>query len=106
VWGQRVELNAMTSEQLVGWVEGKLIAAGVKKVVPPEGVLEKAYRQLAAERELHRIVARAETALVKVGGSARVPAGLKRKVTAALKQNAALSWDQALIRIVEVESAN
>ena len=41
--GKRVELNAMDSDQLVKWLESKLKEVGVKKVVPEQAVLEKAY---------------------------------------------------------------
>lgn len=41
--GKRVELNAMDSDQLVKWLESKLKEVGVKKVVPGQEVLEKAY---------------------------------------------------------------
>ena len=41
--GERVELNAMTSDQLVAFVERKLIAAGARKVVPVKATLAEAY---------------------------------------------------------------
>jgi hypothetical protein len=38
----RIELNAMTSDQLVGWIEGKLAENGLaSKVVPPDDVLAR-----------------------------------------------------------------
>jgi len=44
-YGERVELNAMTSAQLVQWLEGKLDALGVGKVIPSPEVMAKAYRR-------------------------------------------------------------
>jgi hypothetical protein len=41
---QRVELNAMTSEQLVAFIERKLAEQGVKKIVPAKETLDEAYR--------------------------------------------------------------
>jgi len=46
--GERVELNAMTSGQLVELIESKLEAYGVKKVIPDDGFLNDAYRQIKA----------------------------------------------------------
>jgi len=70
--GQRVELNAMNSAQLVAWLEGKLQAAGVVKVVPAEAVLAATYRKakLVAEiqKEIDRVVAAFDGAAVVVPG--------------------------------------
>ena len=42
--GQRVELNAMTSDQFLDFVEDKFISAGIEKIVPPKDQLDEAYR--------------------------------------------------------------
>ena len=34
--GERVELNAMTSEELITWIEGKMEEHGIEKVIPGE----------------------------------------------------------------------
>ena len=41
--GQRVELNAFTSEQLIEWLELKLAEHNIAKVVPDAQTLAKAY---------------------------------------------------------------
>jgi hypothetical protein len=41
--GQRVELNAMTSPQLVEFVERKLQQHGIKKVIPDDATLKETY---------------------------------------------------------------
>src|SRR5262249_47065112 len=43
--GQRVELNALASDELVTWLEEKLQAHGVGKVVPDAPMLTDAYRR-------------------------------------------------------------
>lgn len=49
--GQRVELNAMTSDQFITWLEKKLIANDVQKVIPSAEGLGNAYaRALIAKR--------------------------------------------------------
>ena len=48
--GQRVELNAFTSRQLVDWIEAKLQQHGITKVIPDAETLEVAYRRAIAAR--------------------------------------------------------
>jgi hypothetical protein len=43
-YGQRVELNAMTSPQFIDWLERKLEQQGVTKLIPDNAVLATAYR--------------------------------------------------------------
>src|SRR5215472_5309626 len=50
--GRRVELNAMTSSQLIAWLERKLEEHGVKKVVPTNATLVSAYRRATYLQEL------------------------------------------------------
>lgn len=42
--GERVELNAMSSDQLVAFVEDKLTEHGISKVVPAKEKLEETFR--------------------------------------------------------------
>jgi hypothetical protein len=66
VSGRRVELNAMTSDQFVDFIKGKLTVTGAKKVVPDTAILTEAY--VAIRREiLARPVVRA------VAGAPRRP---------------------------------
>jgi hypothetical protein len=44
-YGERVEINAMTSDQLVEWLERKLNEIGVGRVIPDDDVLDKAYKR-------------------------------------------------------------
>ena len=48
---QRVELNAMASDQLVEWIEEKLELNGIKKIVPAKEKLADVYR-LAVEAKI------------------------------------------------------
>ena len=54
--GQRVELNAMASDQFVAFVERKLTEAGISKVVPSKDQLEAAYRLFARSERIRTIV--------------------------------------------------
>lgn len=47
---KRVELNAMTSSQMIEFIESKLAEHGVEKVIPGQDVLEKHARHLLEQR--------------------------------------------------------
>jgi DNA topoisomerase VI subunit A len=49
---ERVELNAMTSRQLINFVETKLQQHGIQKVIPNERTLTDTYREFAASDRL------------------------------------------------------
>jgi DNA topoisomerase VI subunit B len=94
--GQRIELNAFTSDKLVEWIESKLTAAGVKKIVPERETLETAYR-----RALQGALIRERlTAIVKEtrdqARKAKVPRHLDRLVSDAFKADLAQSWADAV----------
>ena len=89
--GQRVELNAMTSDQLVKWLEGKLREAGVEKVIPDDKILEEAYKRAV-------LVTRAEKAIAEVQkgfdeDSIEVPDDLDKRVREIIGAEAEFSWD-------------
>ena len=91
--GKRVELNAMTSKQLVDWIEKKLNQHGVKKLVPDEEVLRKAYigaRKAALIRKKIRRISDDFDEEIKV------PENL-RCIVAKSIQNSPNSWDNAIM---------
>jgi hypothetical protein len=91
---ERVELNAMTSDQFIEWLEGKLAEHGVQKVIPDSKLLGSAYRRAVFLQQLDD--AQAELAeQIKRNGVAP-PAALGRKVTQFLKDSPEMSWDEAV----------
>lgn len=54
--GERVELNAMASDVFVDFLDHKLVAAGVAKVVPDAATLEKAYRRAYRRAVLQKAI--------------------------------------------------
>jgi hypothetical protein len=56
----RVELNAMTTPQLIAWLDSKMAEQGGKKVVPPEKIVELDFqsrlRDKAREAVINRVV--------------------------------------------------
>jgi hypothetical protein len=97
---RRVELNHMTSPQMVEWLEGKLDEHGAEKVVPDTETLGHAYRNLAAQHKLEQIVDDHRQEIREEFESLDVPAEIGRSVEESLRENPALSWTTALDRIV------
>jgi hypothetical protein len=95
---QRVELNALTSDRLVAFVERKLKHHGIKKVVPPREVLIKAYHLFNRNREAERIIKR-ELKKLNSRPSAKVPTYLNERVHKYLKKNPQARWDDAVQHI-------
>jgi hypothetical protein len=99
--GQRVELNAMTSDEFVAFVQAKLTEHGAIKVVPDAETLAEAHAafihyQWARERlspELERIAAEPVAPL----------GNLEARVREWLGVNPAGTWDMAIRALGEEE---
>ena len=101
VSGHRVELNAMTSDAFVGFVERKLIEAGARKVVPAATLMIEAYRALVRERLAQPVI---ERWLLRLESRAvAIPGNIEAQVRAFLAVNPAATWDAALRQIAELE---
>jgi hypothetical protein len=100
--GRRVELNALTSEQLVTLIERKLGEHGATKVVPDDAVLRDLYVQERRHARLHELLADAVRAAVNTvnGEMVDVPADLGRQV-AAMLDGSPDPWEEAIVRIAE-----
>jgi len=95
--GERVELNAMTAAQFVDFLETKLEAAGVTKVVPEAEVLERAYRRA---RHMAAVRRAAKEALTQAQAETiKPPPDLAEEVARRIS-GAATSWDEAIWDIV------
>jgi DNA topoisomerase VI subunit B len=92
---KRVELNAMTSERFVGWIERKLEENGVTKVVPDEATLAAAWQRADRVSRIKAAIAKIESAAIEVP----VPDDLKTQVRDLLRMEPSLSWDEALAHI-------
>jgi hypothetical protein len=96
--GQRVELNSMTSAQLIGLVEDSLIAHGVAKVIPAPTMLAETYAAMKrgglAQAALASELARLNAAAVDV------PADLDSQVQAYLDEHPSETWDAAIRAVV------
>ena len=95
--GQRVELNAMTSDDFIAFVEDKLIEAGIRKVVPREKMLADAFRVFSREKRIEKAVEQAIKDMP--GDTIDVPDDLIERVKEHLKENPASPWEDAVREI-------
>lgn len=96
---ERVELNALTSGDLIAMVERKLQAYGLKKVVPDSDVLGSTYRAFHRSHQLQekfREMERQFDKEAKAAKAADVPSDLEEQVRAVLGEHTDLRWDDAI----------
>jgi hypothetical protein len=96
--GERVELNAMSSRQLLAWLEAKFAEHGVEKVVPDQATLEQAYRRARRRAVIqHAIDAALKT--IDQDDTIAIPASLAAHIRAAIS-GTTQSWDMAIWQMV------
>lgn len=93
--GYRVEINAFKSRQLVDWLQGKLDAAGVRKVLPSREALAKAWRTAEIQKRILALAPRIEAEI----NLQTMPEDLSDTLADHI-QGTALSWDEALRELV------
>lgn len=102
--GRRVELNAMTSDVFVRFVEDGLRANGVTKVVPPISTLAETYaafrRGSIARRALEAELARLNDEIIDT------PAKLEQRVHDHLAAHPVGTWDDSVRAVVEEDKIN
>jgi hypothetical protein len=98
---QRVELNAMTSPQLVEFVERKLNQYGVAKVVPEDNVIAAHARRVLERALTEKAIEDMAEEIQQEAANIDLPPDLADQIGALLAERPALSWDQAAAEIVE-----
>ncbi|MBV8524565.1 MAG: hypothetical protein JOY71_20990 [Acetobacteraceae bacterium] len=97
---RRVELNAMTADTFVSFLERKLPEHGIGKVVPDDATLHRHARhvveQTFAEKALDEVRAKLRTE----AASAFLPNDLGDRVRTVLRQHPEMPWDLAVAAIV------
>lgn len=94
--GWRVELNAMTAGQLREWLEAKLVANGVRKVVPDSETLAEAYRRAVKLEHMRQRTEELEAEAQEFADATEVPADLTERVRQEIEADPTRSWDRAL----------
>ena len=102
---QRVELNAMTSRQLVDFVEGKLKQHGVGKLIPDAKTLAETYEMFAASDRLSDAFDEMKEKLEgEEQKTVKVPDDLKAKIETLLKEKPDITWHRAIRLIVDPDA--
>ena len=99
--GQRVELNAMTTQQFVAWLERKLREHGVEKVVPKLNVLRDTYARAVRAQEISRRIEEIEKELIKDRKKMKPPKRLSNSVNNELERDPTQSWDEVIWKMAE-----
>ena len=97
---RRVELNAMTSRQLVDFVEAALAANGVEKVMPTSEVLEQQARHRLQVMLTNKRLAEQADEIAQQAAAMPLPEGLTAQIRELLDRQPELSWDQALAQLI------
>jgi hypothetical protein len=104
--GSRVELNAMPSDQFIGWVESGLRDHGVAKVVPSNETIEARARQIIGLRHLKRDVAELERAARRHAAGIELPADLVDRIRDGFQRDPTLPWEDALAAVLGYDGAS
>jgi hypothetical protein len=97
---RRVELNAMTSRQVVDFVEAAFARHGVAKVVPEAEVLEQQARHRLESKFSDELLARHAEEIAQRAAATELPPDLMERVHELLEAERELSWDQALAKLI------
>ena len=100
----RVELNAMASDDLIEMIERKLKNYGLEKVIPNDDVLAKAYLAFHRSNELAEKFEELETEFDEEAHDIAVPKNLRKKVNGVLKRAPDLRWDDAVKIVLDNSS--
>jgi len=95
--GQRVELNALMSEEFIEFVERKLKENGVTKFIPEDDSLAATYRMAKLGQKIDKIIEEENEKIEEY----EVPEDLKEQVEEYLKDNPITSWDAAIWEIAD-----
>jgi hypothetical protein len=91
---ERVELNAMTSDELIAMIKRKLRSYGLQKVIPDDDLLGKAYREFHRSQQLEDKFEEMKHVMKET--RIKVPKDLKKRVRGILTKHTDLRWDDAV----------
>ena len=93
---RRVELNAMTSRQLVDFIEANLTAHGVAKLIPNDDTLEQQARRIIKHRLTQQALAKLSAGIASQAETAKLPGNLRERIADIFKQYPEIPWDHAV----------
>ena len=91
---ERIELNAMASDDLIAMIERKLKDYGLQKVIPDNDLLGEGYQAFHRSKELREEFEELESEFQE--SEIKVPKNLRNRVRAMLKRHPDLRWDDAI----------
>ena len=94
--GERVELNAMTSDELVDFIERKFEEHGVSKIIPTDDVLEQHARRMLERHAVLRELDKLLPEIRKQVAETKLPEDLRARVEELLEESPELPWDAAV----------
>jgi len=97
---KRVEINMLSTEDLIKFLERKFIEYGVKKVIPDEETLRKAYRRAVFCQEMEEKANEIQIEQEDL----TIPDGLAQKISDSLAENPAQSWDEVVWDLANEEN--
>jgi len=96
---RRVELNAMTSRQLINFIEKKFEEHGVEKVIPDDDVIEEHARRVIKRHLTEQTIAKISDEFTKQAEAVALPEDLPEQIKELLADEPSLSWDAAVAAI-------
>jgi hypothetical protein len=107
---RRVEINALSSRQIIDFIEKKFTEYGVKKLIPDDNTLEQHARRVIKERLTKEILNTVADDIQRDTAAAKLPEDFREQLERALEEHPELPWDAAvalfLIRQKKQRTAN
>jgi hypothetical protein len=95
---ERVELNAMASDDLIEMIERKLEGSGLEKVIPSDKLLEETYRAFHHSNELREAFGEIQEGFE--ASEITIPKNLREQVGKILEEHQELRWDDAVRNVL------
>jgi hypothetical protein len=103
---RRVELNSMTSRQIVDFIEAKFAEHGVIKLIPDAEIIKRHALRVRENQLMEEAIAKAAEQIAEQIAETTLPADLPQLIKDKLNERPSLSWDQALASIIRDDNSD
>jgi hypothetical protein len=93
---RRVELNAMTSRQIMDFIEAGFAQHAVTKVIPDAEAIGRQARNVVENKFMEEALKQVSTKIAERVKAFVLPADLRQRIQELLNENPRLSWDEAV----------
>lgn len=97
---RRVELNAMSADVFIRFLERKFSEHGVKKVLPDNAIILAHARRVIEQRLAAREMSAMAGQIAEAAAAVVIPDDIREQVATILKRRPELPWDKAVARVV------